>query len=556
MRRSKWTSAFLCTALAVFMLTACSNSNHAGNGGTATTEPSTDANQGEAVESGPAKTGLPISQGDLTLKFFIDLDSKVGATMKSYNEIAAFQEMEKRTGIHIDFQHPPVGQTTDQLNLMRASNSLPDIVFYNWPSIPGGAAKAIADKSILKLNDLVDKYAPNFKKILETNEEVRKMATLNDGTIYMFPVLWIDPAVRVNYGFQIRKDWLDKLGLKVPETIDEWYTILKAFRETDPNGNGDPTDEIPFVSSAGDFRNFSGAWGINASTGFYQQDGKIKYSAMEPAFKDFLETMAKWYKEGLIDPEYASTDGKMKDSKITSDKGGAFIGSLSANMGRYLGLAQPNIEGFDLIGAPAPIGPAGKPYTNTNNFIKSVPGPGAAISTNNKHPEETVKWLDYLYGPEGIKLINWGIEGESYVMKDGKPQFTDIVTHNPDGLPMDQAVTRYALPHVAMPTVRVKDANWAITTTLPQQIDAVGTWEQSDTSLLLPLISPDEKDSARLASIMNEVQTYEDEMINKIVMGIEPASKYEEGVETLKRMGIEEAIGIMQDALDQYNQKK
>lgn len=516
--------------------------------------------QDKSSTSSPSKAEelkLPITNDKITLKYFVKLDSKVGATMKSYNEILAYQELEKKSGIHIDFQHPPVGQDKEQFNLLLASKTLPDIAYYTWLSIPGGPAKAINDKSIIRLNELIDQYAPNFKKILESNPEVRKQATLDDGTIYMFPMLWVDPNVRINYGLQIRKDWLDKLGLKVPQNVEDWYNVLKAFREKDPNGNGNPKDEIPFVSTKkGEYKYLSGAWGINAVDGFYQVNGKVKYSTIEPQFKDYLETLAKWYKEGLIDPEYASTDDKGLDSKITSEKGGAYVGALSLNMGRYLGLVTPKNPKFDLAAAPWPKGQSDKPYTTNNTDIRVVPGHGAAISANNKNLKETVKWLDYFYSQEGSDLFSWGVEGESYTLKNGKPQFVDKITKNPDGLPMDQAVSKYALPHAPIPGVRNKDANWALTTTLPQQIEAVNTWKKSDTSLLLPPLTPSQEDSARLASILNEVQTYESEFVNKIIMGVEPIGNLDKHVKTIKSMGIEEAIKIMQTTLDRYSNKK
>ena len=108
----------------------------------------------------------------------------------------------------------------------------------------------------------------------------------------------------------VRKDFLDKVGLPVPVTIDDWYTTLKAFKEKDPNGNG-KADDIPltlFLYTTGQFDIFKGASAFigawNTTYNFYQENGTVKYGPLDSQFKDFLATMAKWYKEGLIDPDF------------------------------------------------------------------------------------------------------------------------------------------------------------------------------------------------------------------------------------------------------------
>ena len=217
----------------------------------------------------------------VTLTYFWDMDPKATMSMKSYEEIACFKEAEKKTGVNIEWKHPPAGQGTEQFNLMLASQDLPDLIYWSWRSISGGPAKAIEDGSIIKLNDLIDQYAPNFKAVLQENPEWKKQAILDDGTLYMFPFIRGHKDLRLPDGFQMRKDWLDKLGLEVPKTIDDWYTVLTAFKENDVNGNGDPDDEVPFVSKGlGSVLNFSWAWGIRKS--FYMDGDKVKFGAIQP----------------------------------------------------------------------------------------------------------------------------------------------------------------------------------------------------------------------------------------------------------------------------------
>ena len=135
-------------------------------------------------------------------------------------------------------------------------------------------------------------------------------------------------------GLIIRKDWLDQLQPPVPETMDEWYEVLKAIKTKDPNGNGQ-ADEIPpplDMDMTAINHAFVGAWGV--TTGFYQVDGKVQYGPIQPEFKSYLETMSKWYAEGLIDQDYAATDGTLKDAKVTNNQVGAFSGYMGS-LGRY-----------------------------------------------------------------------------------------------------------------------------------------------------------------------------------------------------------------------------
>lgn len=464
--------------------------------------------------------------------------------------------MERRTGIHIKFLHPPMGQENEQFNLMMASNDLPDMIYYGWQGIPGGPAKAINDGSIIKLNDLIDKYAPNLKKILEENPDVRKQVELDDGTLYMFPFIRTDGAImNSNYGPQLRKDWLDKLGLQVPKTIEDWHNVLVVFRDKDPNGNG-KRDEVPFTGTGiSTLGNFAAAWGI--LNGFYMDNGKVNYGPMQPAYRDFLKTMAQWYKEKLIDQDIATTDGKAFDYKVTNNLAGSYFGLIIGNMGRYLNLMKPKQPNFDLVGAPWPIGPAGKQYTTTDLNRKSAYGEGVAISSKNKHVKETVQWLDYGYSEEGHMLLNFGIEGQSYKMVNGYPKYTDIIFKNPNGLSQDQALAQWAPAPVNAAFNQDKRYFEQMLTYQQQKDAAFNTWLNADPSLCIPPITPTQEESQRLASIMNQINTYQQEMMAKFIMGKEPIndSTWNKYVNTIKGMGIDEAIKIENAALERYNKR-
>lgn len=490
----------------------------------------------------------------VTIKWFQAFDGKAAATMKSYDEVASWKAIEEKMGVDIEWLHPPVGQENEQFNLMIASQQLPDIIYWGWTDVAGGPAKMIQDNVIVRLNEIIEKSAPNYKRVLDSNDNIRRQVMMDDGTYYMFARLFPNPESMSYNGFQIRKDWLDKLNLDIPTTIDEWYNVLTAFKNNIKSEDGE--EIIPFLSMKTRFSAFSTAWGIR--TGFYPdpKTGKIKYGFIEPEFKDFLITMNKWYNECLIDSEFASVDSKSFEAKVTSGIGGAYHGNISGNMGRFLNLMKDVDPEFNIVGVPWPIGPAGEPYSSHDSLIRAFVGKGAAITTTTKHLEEVVKLLDFCYSEEGNILLNWGIEGESYVVENGKRKMTELITNNPNGLPTDQAMIRYASPGSDAPAVCDHEARKFLIYLLPQQAEASKIWASGNNALLMPIITPNFEESNKFANIMSEINTYTDEMLTKFVMGNESLDNFDKFVKTIEDMGIQEAIKIQQAAFDRFNARK
>ena len=517
------------------------------------------------VPAGPEPLTLPIVKQPMTLTYWVETNPNVAAVAKNYNEILCYQELEKRTGIRLDFQQSPVGQGLETFNLMIASQRYPDMIEFGFggraggaSTPPGGPAKYLKDGVILRLNDLIDKYAPNFKKVMADHPDWRKQIITDEGDIYGFPFIRGDPFLLTYTGPILRGDWLEKLGLKVPTTLDEWYTVLKAFKEKDPNGNG-KADEIPFTP----FQNpkylqgvrgaaaFIGAWGMQVE--FYQDKGVVKHGALQPGFKDFLKLFAQWYKEGLIDPDFVTYDRKMLDAKVTGDQLGSLIGNAGSAIGNYMGLMAEKNPKFKLIGAPYPVLKAGqKPTIGQQDF--EFQGQVTAISTANKRVVESIKYLDYAYSPEGTMLFNFGVEGVSYKMVDGYPKYTDLVMRSPDKLPVAQAMCKYFRSSFNGPFIQDKRYMEQYYE-LPEQRDAVKNWVVEKNDTWLPAVTVTQDESKKFATISNDVTTRMDEAIAKIIVGQQSVDSWDQVVQQLRQMGIEDAVKIQQGALDRYNKR-
>ena len=542
--RKAWIVAVLGLVL-VFMAACSSKGNEAAtpSQGSSSAAPPGSAQSPAAAE----ETGYPAS-----FKYWVQLPYNADPSVTNYSQMKAFQHKQEITGTQVEFLHPSGegAQVAEQLNLLLASRNLPDVIESNWRNIPKGPDNAIKDGAIIRLNELIDQQAPNFKKYLDDNPDIRKMITTGEGNIYAFPFIRGDQALRVSWGPIMRADWLKTVGLEPPETIDEWETALIAFRDHDLNGNG-KQDEIPFVLPIGAVNNSQlnpmiGAWGITGD--FYQVDGTVKFGPMQDEYKQFLTVMKRWYDEKLIDPDFAAVDNKLLDAKVTNNQLGAFFHSGGGGLGRYLNLMKDAGDtAFDLIGLRNPtLNKGDMPALGMMDFAYQGLG-SAAITTSAKNPEQIVKWLDYNYSEEGQLLFNFGIEGESYTYVDGVPKLSqNILDNNPH-------ISKYALIYASGPFVQ--DVR-AMTYTSPNHKQAVENWAHAANKVRIPPITMSADDSAKLNSVMSDINTYIQEMNIKFIMGVESLDKFDAYVNQLKSMGIEDAVKIQQNALDSYNQAK
>ncbi|MDQ0723911.1 putative aldouronate transport system substrate-binding protein [Paenibacillus sp. W4I10] len=543
-------SILLSSLLTMSLLAGCTGDNEPGNAEPAEgTEPAV-----QALTEIP----LPITSEPFTIDYWRANDAKLTASLNNFGDMAAYKEKEKLTGIQVKFTHPPLGQQRDQFNLLISTKELPDVIYYNWADAVGGPEKMIKDGRIIRLNELIDSYAPNLKRIIESDPDVKKQIALDDGTIYMFPLLKLD-ALKLNAtsGLIMRQDWLDALNLKVPTNIDEWYKVLKAFKEQDPNGNGKP-DELPFTGNWGPgnltkLHDFAAAFGVIG--GFQMNGDKVEFGPIQPGYRDFLETMAKWYKEGLIDPEIMTNDGKAFDYKVTSNLAGAYQGGVFSGMGKYFNLMRDTDPNFNVTGVPWPVSPDGTSYA-TFNLENKVLSYGEAItaSADEEKLKYIVQWMDYNYSEEGSDLFNFGIENDSYVRDGEGVKFTDTIINNPNGLTYDQALASYALSIMDGPINQ--DSRYLDALLFDDgQRAANAEWMKASSALTIPPIRLSTDEVTTSTSIMSQVNTYLNETMTAIISGQKPITEFDTMAETIKSMGIDRAIEVHQAAYDRYQSK-
>ena len=492
---------------------------------------------------GEGEISYPIATEGEELEYYVWLAGEVAAhNVTSMNDIEFVKELNKQTGINVRYTNPSSAQWDAQFDLLFTSTELPDIIQSNWRAFKeGGADGAIDAGYILDLTDLIPVYAPNFYKKLQEDPRLMAAATSPKGRLYSIGNVSHELA-RGTYGLYLRKDWLDELGLSVPETIDEWYTVLKAFKE---KGVKNPYSSA--YSSFIDSNFFNNAWKVGK---LGVENGKVFYGPASERYIDYIKTMRQWAAEGLIDPNMPATGTKTFNAAILNNEVGAAVGWLASGLGTILRNGQKQNPKFDLVAAPIPVLNKGdRPINASRDIVKY--GDCAAISATSQNVELALRYLDYGYTEKGTELHSWGIEGVSFEKDaDGKRKFTDLIVNHPDGLSIAQALGRYSHAPwgAAWPS---SSESYLEQLTLPQEKNAVKTWNEAD-DITLPEIILSAEEQATYASVMTDIETHVKEVTTGVIFGTKDVSELENLSKKLYDMGLQTALDQYQAAYDRF----
>ncbi|MDI4645036.1 extracellular solute-binding protein [Cohnella hashimotonis] len=523
-----------------FLLGACSGSS--GNAiGTSSTSPTS----ADASVSKPTELSLWIP---LTADF----------KGKNYNEKPSFQKMEKETNVHINFEHVSDADVENLFNLLMASGDLPDMIYYyNWDA---QATKYGNSGALLPLEDLIREKAPNLERVLNENPEIRGQITSPEGHIYYIPNMALDSTLLVQMFPQVRQDWLDKLGLEAPKTTDDWYTVLKAFREKDANGNG-KADESPFVSIGLDsgMNGASGAAGLFAPAfgiefGFFVEDGKVKYGPYDPRFKDLMAFMHKLDAENLLDT--SPKDFAALREKVLSGQAGAWFGWAGSYMGTFTALMKEKdaATSFEVSPVLPPVGPNGDQRHTSHRWPAS--SFGIAVSSKTDKPEEIIKWLDYQFSEEGVILNNFGVEGEGYTMQDGKPVYTDKIVKPADGSPPSVAILSQTIGGGAWPTITNVDGALQMNAANGQATSPTAQFASYiDLKKKLPPLQFTKEETDIIAPIMADLSSFIKEASTNFVNGQLPLDNFDKYLKNVEKMKLSVVLEQYQKAYDRFIQQ-
>ena len=557
--RRKLLSCLLTIACVSSMLAGCGSSgNTSGAADTAPAESKTEAVEGTgtqaAEESAPADTSsvnatgtvydlgglkLPICDpGSVSLTY---MGNDTWCAGVSYNDGTAVQkEIENRTGVHIEWDTYSSDVETVLQTRLASLEGLPDMVEIPPFDSNVGVDTYSSNGVLIPLNDLIKEYAPNIQALFNKYPALEAMCTSSDGNIYALAGWWGDINDYVPDYLYIRQDWLDNLGLEMPETVDELYDVLVAFKEQDANGNGNPDDEIPMATKNGikQLYYLMTGFGYDTNSLWYTDDnGEVHYAAVEDQYKDMLAFLNKCYSEGLISDDL---DGTLLTQNISEDKVGIVCHDPADNMASSDDLALTRNPECDYEFMPVL-------QANENGTARmtkrGLTWHYYGITSACENPETAIQWIDYVDASEdGLMLYNYGIEGMSYEYDaDGNIQFTDLITNNETYTSAFSALRSIG----AWPTYFINDSGEAFmkifegTKAETACKDAYGNMEDP-----FPEMLGTAEESEVYTSVWPDLSTYLDEMFTAFVIGTESLDNFDKYVETAYSMGMQDIIDI------------
>lgn len=550
-KKRKMTAGILAAVMAL-TLCACGSGGDSGSSSSAAT--ASGSAEGSGSQQGNQQADAP-AEGAAEITY--PLDEKVHLTMAMVENAAVTanatdlahtpfgEEWQRATGVELEIMQLA---DIDALNLLYASGELPDLIYYS--GYTGGEQKAIKDQIIQPLNDYME-YAPDLQAVMDSNELYKKSNITMDGDIIGFPFIRGDDYLRTSAGLIIRQDWLDELNMEVPQTPDELYEVLKAFKEQ-------KGATAPFSAANFWLRDVGIGQGAITSPfglvkgGFYQIDGKVHWGYAEKEYKDLLAFLNKLYTEGLLDPNFQSVDDNTVRANVMNGDSGVTFGAV----GGYIGNMIQTMEGdptFDLTGFGPLVANRGDRSMSTQ-YDAALKGIYVVVTPQCKNIEAAVKFLNYGYTEEGHNLFNFGIEGVSYTMENGVPTYTELIMHNPEGWTKQLALAQYTMAWNDGPFVQDKRYSEQYAD-LPQQQAALKSWTTSDAAMYdMPPVRVAEENASEYSKLTADINIFISEMTVKYITGLESLDTFEtKYLGTLQSMGVDRVIELQQGALDDFN---
>lgn len=500
-----------------------------------------------------------------TLTLWTTMDANSSVSMTNYNEMMLFQELEKRTGVHIDFIHPIAGSTGSEAFLtMIMDKNPPDIMEYYWSNYTDGPQQAIDDEVIVALNDYLEEYAPNYYDYMEgekgkANGYQYKIETTTDkGMYYGFNALNIG-NIRCFAGIYIRADKLREWKLDIPQTIPEWTVVFekaKADGFTKPfTTNGD------VMSYAEPYHGFNTAYDVGKN--IYIDNGKATFAPYQPGYKNFVAQMAEWTKLGYIDTGFVTNDLAKIEGNMAKGNSIAAYGWVST-LNKLTTAAKAEYPDYELAACPFPTSERGK--ISRFQGVSGEANPTAfAISAKCSQIEKAVSWCDYFYSDEGSILRTFGIEGDTFTIeeKDGEKHYVyteKITDYESQGLnSIAESLYKYVLP-ANHPGLNQHPDYLAGYYPADMQVEAVEIWNKGveaarPTLLMTELMAYTKEELQEKTDILEIARPELEVAIYDIILGSKSMDTYDAAVQKAKENGYDRIIEIEQAAYDRYISK-
>jgi putative aldouronate transport system substrate-binding protein len=359
-----------------------------------------------AEKSSLSEKGVyPISDKTLDITIFMP---QVSSSVTDYYNNKFTKYLEETANVKLKFVFAPEKEAAQKLSLLLASNKdLPDVIMGQDLKID---IVTYANQGIfIPLNQYIENDSVYFKKALDENPQVKQLLSTPDGNIYSMPLINLSFPNSVNKRMWINKTWLDKLGLKMPTTTEEFKAVLKAFKEKDPNGNG-KADEIPLMGAttgwATDVEGFlmNSFIQYNNLMPYDMENGKVTPIYDREEYRNGLRYLNSLVKEGLLDPT-SFTQDLTQLKQLFENEGTALLGALpSGGPNSFANMKGTRYHDYTVV--PPLKGPAGVQLSYYDPY--SVATYDCIITSAAKDPRAVFKFLDLFYSEDATMRSRFG----------------------------------------------------------------------------------------------------------------------------------------------------
>ncbi|MDR6550802.1 extracellular solute-binding protein [Paenibacillus qinlingensis] len=424
--------------------------------------------------------------------------------------------LEEKNNVKIQFDIPPMSGYAEKLQLMLASGTYPDIVFF--PDTRDVAFQnAVRDGLLLPVNDYINKL-PELKQYTYQSEW-DSLKVKNDDKIYGIP----RTSILRNDGYWVRKDWLQNVGITLPGdglvTKEQFADILGKFTFNDPDKNG-KNDTYGYAGAVNPQSKvfdpiLTGAFGVlgwqEANSGTYTYMD-AKYDTSKTSYKDALAFTAKLYKEGVFDPDSATNDETKRRERFWRGMTGVYPG-FAAHYTYHLPEIQKQTPSADLTYIWVK-GEDGKASFNTGSVNSTGIWGFWGITKTAKNPEKAAVLLNSWLTDSMWETVKNGYEGNDYTIKDGQKVA-------PATLPTDY-VRKNSMR-------RANDSSFFIKVGTPKDVvDKITPWLKTSIDTVVTSKDLGFQPEAARKPIYQDYQKTWDQTIMKIIMGKETVDKFTE----------------------------
>jgi putative aldouronate transport system substrate-binding protein len=521
---------------------------------------------------------FPIVDEPIELRVWCNLPTDAAENIEKNDATVYLQD---KTNIKIVWDKIGLNEAAEKLRVMMAANTdLPDVIMTANVGAIMTTEQVFAygmQGLLLPLNGYIEEYGDAWSEAMDLVPWARAQVTAPDGSIYGLGGVADGPYhVSLAHRFYVNNNWLEALQIEKPTTLDEFYDMLAAFRDKDPNGNG-IADEVPLSGSIGkeyvrttldgflmNSFQYSTTW---EQYWLYQEDGEVLCAAVQPGYRDGMRWMRKLYEEGLMDKEiFINTRESMQLLSGAAD--GNKLGSFTA-MFAIAGVSTDNPDIYDYVALSPLEGPNGR-------VSPDIPVGGSSysylITHTCKYPEAAFRMGDYLmtmstndgeivdmtmrYGLEGV---GWRQPVEGDIGLDGGPAIFAILP-GPIGSSGSPTLADSRWYEIG-PNVRPIAERNAIATEVGsgyniEQIlfdETKNFYEPFRTKKSLPILVYDADDVNTLMDINTNIQNYGQEAMAMFVTGeMSLDNDWDTYVQTMYDLGLQTLIDVNQKTYDNF----